>query len=83
MVYTDRIFGGVTIAAPDVNSLGDYAIFLLMTDKKNPDPSIEGAKKPVSEADETSEDSKEVRRRKAPDPTRYGDWEKNGRCIDF
>jgi hypothetical protein len=19
----------------------------------------------------------------APDPTRYGDWEKNGRCIDF
>jgi len=18
-----------------------------------------------------------------PDPTRYGDWEKNGRCIDF
>ncbi|MDX1485155.1 MAG: DUF1674 domain-containing protein [Alphaproteobacteria bacterium] len=21
--------------------------------------------------------------RKRPDPTRYGDWEKNGRCIDF
>ncbi|WP_082190259.1 DUF1674 domain-containing protein [Frateuria defendens] len=21
--------------------------------------------------------------RAAPDPTRYGDWEKNGRCIDF
>jgi len=21
--------------------------------------------------------------RPAPDPTRYGDWEKNGRCIDF
>ncbi len=21
--------------------------------------------------------------RKALDPTRYGDWEKNGRCIDF
>lgn len=20
---------------------------------------------------------------KPPDPTRYGDWEKNGRCIDF
>lgn len=20
---------------------------------------------------------------KIPDPTRYGDWEKNGRCIDF
>ena len=21
--------------------------------------------------------------KKRPDPTRYGDWEKNGRCIDF
>ena len=21
--------------------------------------------------------------RPVPDPTRYGDWEKNGRCIDF
>ena len=21
--------------------------------------------------------------RPGPDPTRYGDWEKNGRCIDF
>ncbi|MFL6593321.1 MAG: DUF1674 domain-containing protein [Luteimonas sp.] len=21
--------------------------------------------------------------RNGPDPTRYGDWEKNGRCIDF
>jgi shikimate dehydrogenase len=22
-------------------------------------------------------------RKKGLDPTRYGDWEKNGRCIDF
>lgn len=22
-------------------------------------------------------------RKEGPDPTRYGDWEKNGRCIDF
>jgi len=22
-------------------------------------------------------------RENGPDPTRYGDWEKNGRCIDF
>lgn len=21
--------------------------------------------------------------RKGPEPTRYGDWEKNGRCTDF
>jgi hypothetical protein len=26
---------------------------------------------------------KEIGGRKGPDPTRYGDWEKGGRCIDF
>ncbi len=26
---------------------------------------------------------KEIGGRKGPDPTRYGDWEKKGRCIDF
>ncbi|HEU4813871.1 MAG TPA: DUF1674 domain-containing protein [Xanthomonadaceae bacterium] len=25
----------------------------------------------------------EVGGREGPEPTRYGDWEKNGRCIDF
>lgn len=27
--------------------------------------------------------AKEIGGRDGPDPTRYGDWEKNGRCIDF
>jgi len=26
---------------------------------------------------------REIGGRKGPDPVRYGDWEKNGRCIDF
>ncbi len=26
---------------------------------------------------------KEIGGRKGPEPTRYGDWEKNGRCVDF
>ena len=26
---------------------------------------------------------REIGGRKGPDPTRYGDWEKAGRCIDF
>ncbi len=26
---------------------------------------------------------REIGGRPGPDPTRYGDWEKNGRCIDF
>lgn len=26
---------------------------------------------------------REIGGRDGPEPTRYGDWEKNGRCIDF
>lgn len=26
---------------------------------------------------------REIGGREGPDPTRYGDWEKKGRCIDF
>jgi hypothetical protein len=26
---------------------------------------------------------REIGGRKGPEPTRFGDWEKNGRCIDF
>lgn len=26
---------------------------------------------------------KEINGRNGPEPTRFGDWEKNGRCIDF
>jgi hypothetical protein len=43
-----------------------------------------------SGADEAADDTqpsedrpKEIGGRKGPDPTRYGDWEKGGRCIDF
>ena len=27
--------------------------------------------------------AREIGGRSGPDPVRYGDWEKNGRCIDF
>jgi hypothetical protein len=27
--------------------------------------------------------AREIGGRKGPDPTRFGDWEKDGRCIDF
>ena len=30
-----------------------------------------------------SEKPKEIGGREGLDPTRYGDWEKAGRCIDF
>jgi len=33
--------------------------------------------------DARSQRPKEIGGPKGPEPTRYGDWEKNGRCIDF
>ena len=34
-------------------------------------------------ASDAPEKAREIGGRKGPDPTRYGDWEKGGRCIDF
>ena len=33
--------------------------------------------------DDMKKDNEEVGGVKGPEPTRYGDWEKNGRCSDF
>ncbi|NVK31540.1 MAG: DUF1674 domain-containing protein [Gammaproteobacteria bacterium] len=35
------------------------------------------------QADENTPAPKEIGGRKGPEPTRYGDWEFKGRCIDF
>lgn len=34
-------------------------------------------------ADQKTQRPKEIGGPKGLEPTRYGDWEKNGRCIDF
>jgi hypothetical protein len=34
-------------------------------------------------ADEREADEREVGGREGPEPTRFGDWELRGRCIDF
>jgi hypothetical protein len=46
-------------------------------------PAQAETEKPVAEDDPPVVLPKEIGGRKGPDPTRYGDWEKNGRCIDF
>ena len=38
--------------------------------------------KPSEHANPQGAEEREAQTPK-PDPTRYGDWEKNGRCIDF
>lgn len=42
----------------------------------------DSGREPPAQAD-GSPIAKEIGGREGPDPTRYGDWEKNGRCIDF
>ena len=37
----------------------------------------------AEERDGKKKPPREIGGREGPDPTRYGDWEKNGRCIDF
>jgi hypothetical protein len=51
---------------------------------ENTPPSGEGDAAPVTDTREQPDSKpREVGGRDGPEPTRYGDWEKNGRCIDF
>ncbi len=44
---------------------------------------VDNAEEPRPSSESEQNRPKEIGGRKGPDPTRYGDWEKNGRCIDF
>jgi hypothetical protein len=57
-----------------------------MSEQRTETPANEPKQEPPSGApgtDAKSQPSKEIGGPKGPEPTRYGDWEKNGRCIDF
>ena len=61
-----------------------------MTDEKQPIPlaDLVGVYKPTAKAEELEVVEKaagpvEIGGPKGLEPTRYGDWEKKGRCIDF
>jgi len=41
------------------------------------------ARKFETMAEQETDEPKEVGGREGPDPTRFGDWEKGGRCVDF
>ena len=49
----------------------------------NENLSESGADEAAEKPQPSEERPKEIGGRKGPDPTRYGDWEKGGRCIDF
>lgn len=46
-------------------------------------PLADSGSGPVSKPESAIEPALEIGGRDGPEPTRYGDWEKNGRCIDF
>lgn len=60
---------------PDNSKSGGSAV---ASDADNPDTNDNAAK-----AEGEPKRPREIGGRDGPDPTRYGDWEKNGRCIDF
>jgi hypothetical protein len=47
-------------------------------DKPEAEPEAKPAPKP-----DPAKLPPEIGGQKGPEPTRYGDWEKNGRCTDF
>jgi hypothetical protein len=61
--------------------------FTARTPKPRPaavDPLKEPAKPPAkAAADKPKDPPKEVGGPSGPEPTRYGDWERKGICVDF
>ena len=57
------------------------------TERSDRDPEAPPVPKSVPEAPRPAggkaEDQREIGGPKGPEPTRYGDWEKGGRCSDF
>jgi len=47
----------------------------------SPSPDVRAANADSSAGDESK--AREFGGPSGPEPTRFGDWEKNGRCIDF
>jgi hypothetical protein len=54
-----------------------------MVSQTRPDPEPVETGDVVAESPPEASRAIEIGGRDGPEPTRYGDWEKNGRCIDF
>lgn len=51
---------------------------------RQPQPEdTETGRNDATPADDQGAGTQEIGGPKGPEPTRYGDWEKAGRCIDF
>jgi hypothetical protein len=67
-------------------NVGLWHTFAMRADDPNSKADIDTSDDEIKADDNPSEDGvspKEIGGRDGLDPTRYGDWEKAGRCIDF
>ncbi len=65
---------------PENKSEQPSASSVNVSDEENASKTIKGKAEP---SQNTMSKTVEVGGRDGPDPVRYGDWEKGGRCIDF
>ncbi len=54
-----------------------------MSDSKSQDNAVATEEDGATEQEQEQQRPKEYGGPKGKEPTRYGDWEKKGRCIDF
>lgn len=52
-------------------------------ESKDDDGALPGEPAKPDAAENATPQPKEIGGRNGPEPTRFGDWEKNGRCVDF
>jgi hypothetical protein len=51
--------------------------------KPEPKPAPTVSSDPAKPTDKSDQKPKEIGGPEGPEPTRYGDWERKGRCVDF
>ena len=52
-------------------------------EKKTSDAEVKPSDQDQKDTDLVKDEPKEIGGPKGPEPTRFGDWEKGGRCTDF
>jgi len=72
---------GLGRTVPDWSYRGmSKTLSVLKPATKPPSPVSPG---PIKPADKSDQKPVEIGGPAGPEPTRYGDWERNGRCTDF
>lgn len=82
MTAAPRKLSAAEVLQPDA---AGAAVRAIIDDRASDTPAQTalGNEEEMAGGDAGSTAGQEAARDEAPDPTRYGDWEKKGRCVDF